>query len=100
MEIDVSAGPAETVEADVVAFAVGPEGAVPPAAASLETRLRGALEAGALTGEWQRVATVHGERPALAAVGLGPAGAVDADAVRDAVAAVVREPTVHGTLAW
>src|SRR5262245_21085855 len=100
MGIEVSEGPAEGVEPDVVAVPVGTEGVVRAAGASLEGRLEALREAGALTGEWQRVAILHGERPRLAAVGLGEPGTLDADAVRDAGAAIARDPTVGGTLAW
>jgi leucyl aminopeptidase len=94
MEIVVTAGPAE---ADAFAFAVlDPPGDLP----DLDPRLAGLAEAGEISGEANRTCVLHqdGGRRIIAA-GAGSREQLDADAIRDAAAAVARLG-VNGTLAW
>jgi leucyl aminopeptidase len=94
MDIDVIAAPAG---ADVTAFAVlDPPGALP----DLDQRLPQLVEAGEITGKAGTTCVLHldgGLR--LVAAGAGPRDQLDADAIRDAAAAVARLGT-GGTLAW
>ena len=94
MEIAVTAGPAE---ADVFAFAVlDPPRDLP----DLDPRLAGLAESGELSGAAGSTCVLHqdgGRR--LVAAGAGSREQLDADAVRDAAAAVARLG-IDGTLAW
>lgn len=98
MEIEVSPR-LDAAEADTVAVAVAdPPEPLPPAAQGLGPL----LESGAASAERgrARLLTVGGVR--LLAAGAGPRGELDADALRDAAAAAVRElaSSVGGSLAW
>jgi len=98
------------VEADVLAFGIADPPELPPAAQELDRRLSGRLarllEDGEIKGSLGSVAVLHtrGEVTArrIAAVGLGKVTALDADALRTAVArAAERTGAVGGrTLAW
>jgi leucyl aminopeptidase len=94
MEIAVTSGPAD---ADVTAFAVlDPVGVLP----DLDPRLAGLAESGELSGAAGSTCVLHqdgGRR--LVAAGAGSREEFDADAVRDAAAAVARLGA-EGTLAW
>src|SRR5437867_12622879 len=99
MEIEVSGGPLEAVEAQTLAFAVAePPTELPPAGRELDRLLNGRLarlaEAGDLRADPWSVCVVHpdGELRAerVAAAGLGRPEALDLDALRTAAAAVVR----------
>ena len=94
MEIDLISGPAN---ADVTAFAVlDPIGTIP----DLDTRLAALAQAGEISGEAGSTCVVHqdGGRRVVAA-GAGAREQLDADAIRDAAAAVARLG-VDRTLAW
>jgi leucyl aminopeptidase len=94
MEIAVTSGPAD---ADVTAFAVlDPADALP----DLDPRLAGLAESGELSGAAGSTCVLHqdgGKR--IVAAGAGPREQLDADAIRDAAAAVARLG-IDGTLAW
>jgi leucyl aminopeptidase len=94
MEIAVTSAPAD---ADVTAFAVlDPVGDFP----DLDPRLAGLAESGELSGTAGATCVLHrdgGRR--IVAAGAGPRQQLDADAVRDAAAAVARLG-IDGTLAW
>ena len=94
MEIDLISGPAD---ADVTAFAVlDPVGTIP----DLDPRLAGLARAGEISGAADSTCVLHqdsGRR--IVAAGAGPREQLDADAIRDAAAAVARLG-IEGTLAW
>src|SRR5581483_521155 len=54
---------------------------------------------GELDGRWNRTTVVHGDGVRAIVAGVGDAGSLDADTIRDAAAAVVRGG-VAGTVAW
>jgi leucyl aminopeptidase len=94
MEIVVTAGPAE---ADAFAFAVlDPPRDLP----DLDPRLAGLAAAGQISGAVNSTCVLHqdgGRR--IVAAGAGSREQLDADAIRDAAAAVARLG-IDGTLAW
>jgi leucyl aminopeptidase len=94
MEIDLISGPAN---ADVTAFAVlDPVGTIP----DLDSRLADLAQAGEISGRAGSTCVLHqdgGRR--IVAAGAGAREQLDADAIRDAAAAVARLG-VDGTLAW
>jgi leucyl aminopeptidase len=108
VEIEVVA-PTE-LAGDVIAVAVTePASPLSGAAAILDERLGGRLARlaadGELRGELGEAALIHVDggagAPRVVAAGLGPAGEVDADAVRTAAAAAVRAvERLGGTVAW
>src|SRR5438876_6068405 len=110
MEIDVTAAALGEVEAQMLAFAVAdPPTELPPPARELDGLLGGKLArlaaAGDLRADAWSVCIVHPDGDVraerVAAVGIGKPGSVDADALRTAVAAVVRAGSrIGGTLAW
>jgi leucyl aminopeptidase len=100
MEIVVTQDAPGSVEADIFGFGVADPARLPEAA-TLDPRLARLAADGELTADAGDVCVLHREEEPLriAAVGLGPV--LDADAVRSAVAAVVRaEARVGGTVAW
>jgi len=105
VSIGVSAGAA--VEADVLGVPVV-EGDGAPRAAQFDERLTARLrrlsEQGDLASELGKTLLLYeGDQtaPRVAAVGVGPEGEVDADALRTAAAAVARATSeIGGTLAW
>ncbi len=97
MEIDSTAGPVGTVDAETIAFAVfDPVDGVPP----LDPRLARLVETGELRGEAGATCVLHlegGRR--IVAAGGGRRDQLDPDSLRDAAAAVAR--LRHGgTVAW
>jgi len=99
MEIDVKGGPIDELSADTIAVAV-PEPADPPPPGVEELwTLVASGEAPAKRGV-ARLVHANGRR--VIAAGLGPRGAIDADAIRDAAAAAARElqSGVGGSVAW
>jgi leucyl aminopeptidase len=110
MRVELSSGAAESVEADVLAVPLAdPSPPLPAAASRLDERLNGRL---ARVAEEERVAKKAGQAAVLhlagevasgrvAAAGLGPAAALDPDAIRTAAAGVARATaTIGGTIAW
>src|ERR1043166_3161189 len=105
VSIGVSAGAA--VEADVLGVPVV-EGDGAPRAAQFDERLTARLrrlsEQGDLASELGKTLLLYeGDQtaPRGGAVGVGPEGEVDADALRTAAAAVARATSeIGGTLAW
>jgi leucyl aminopeptidase len=99
------------IEPDTLALAVpeGGDGSLDSARDVLDERLAGLLrrlvDDGELRGELGRTVLLHADGDAgarrLAAVGIGKAEAVDADALRTAASSVVRSVEgVGGTIAW
>ena len=110
MEIDVTAAAVGEVEAQTLAFAVAdPPEELPPPAKELDAILGGRLArlaaAGDLRSDAWSVCVVHPDNELraerIAASGIGKPSSLDADALRTAVAAVVRAGSrIGGTLAW
>ncbi|MDQ3889053.1 MAG: hypothetical protein M3312_00670, partial [Actinomycetota bacterium] len=96
MDVDVVESPPESVEADVLGFAVAEPAALSQPGQHLDDalggRLRRLLEEGELTGGSGAVTLVHtlDDLPSrrVAAAGVGRRGDVDADALRSAAAEV------------
>jgi leucyl aminopeptidase len=106
MRVESSPEDAESVEADVLAVALAdPSPPLPAAVTGLDTRLEGRLarvveEEGVATKAGQ-TAVLHGDRGRVVAAGLGPAAALDPDAVRTAASGVSRATSrIGGTIAW
>jgi leucyl aminopeptidase len=99
MEIDVTSGPIESVEADTFAVAVVDPAFEPPPGLEGLAALVATGEAPTERGT-ARLLHVDGRR--VVAAGAGSRGQVDSDALRDAAAAAAREvqATVGGSLAW
>jgi leucyl aminopeptidase len=105
MRVEVSAADPGDLDVDVLALAV----AEPVDAGRVDQRLRERFDAlaaaGEIKGELGAALLVHlnGEIAAkrVAATGLGPAGAVDADAIRTAAASVARSASSFGgSVGW
>ena len=92
MEIDASAGAAE---ADVAAFAVFDPPATPP---DLDPRLPGLVDSGEITGASGSTCVLHRDGGGHV-VAAGAGRVADADAIRDAAAAVARL-ALGPTVAW
>src|ERR671934_709299 len=98
MQVEVQAVAPEEVEADVVAVPLAGGDGVAGSAAQLDSRLGGLLaqlaSEGELHDEIGRAGLVHVDEKLsagrVAAVGVGPRDATDADALRTAAAAVAR----------
>jgi leucyl aminopeptidase len=109
MGLQVSVVSPGAVEADVVAVPIAEPGEL-PAKGDLDEGLRRRLSelaaAGEISGELGEAAVVHVEddgigAPRIAAAGIGPRAAVDADAIRTAAGAVARAAErFGGTVAW
>jgi leucyl aminopeptidase len=108
MRVAVEPGSPESVEADVLAAPFLAGNGLSGATGALDARLGGLIgrlaEQGELTGKLKSAPLIHmnGELPAarLALAGVGPAEALDADALRTAAATVVREADFAGSVAW
>ena len=110
MQVDVVETPLGDVDADVLGFAVTAPAELPSETHALDqavaARLAHLVEEGELTGSAGELTLVHtaGELAArrLAAVGLGEAGEIDADAFRTAAAKVAAGAgrTGEKTVAW
>src|SRR5438105_10206560 len=110
MEVAVTTGPPEAVEAQLLAFAVPePASELPPVGASLDRALGGRLARLAASGELRGercevyVSHVDGALSAerVAAAGAGPRDELDADSLRDAASAAAQaDARIGGTLAW
>ena len=106
MRVELSAEAADAVEADVVAVPLAaPAPPIPRAASRLDERLEGRLarvvEEEDVAAKSGQTAVLHTDSGRVVAAGLGPADALDSDAVRTAAAGVVRAASkVGGTIAW
>jgi len=99
MEIEVTGGPLEAVDADTFARAIpDPADSLPPELEGLWT-LVASGEAPTRRGT-ARLVHVDGRR--LVAAGVGPRAEIDADAIRDAAAAAALElrASIGGSVAW
>ena len=100
MEVALSQGPADAVDAQVLGFAV-PEPATGSLDLLLGDRAEGLREAGELRSDLGSACVVHVDGRRIAAAGAGPLERFDADALRTAAAAVAYElPRLGGTWAW
>jgi len=94
MEIAVTSGRAQ---ADLTAFAVTDPIPAPP---DLDPRLAGLVESGEIDGKAGSTCVLHQDGGGrIVAAGAGPREELDADAIRDAAAAVARLG-LGGSLAW
>ena len=109
MRVEVQAATPEQVEADVVAVPLTADNKLAGTAAALDSKLDGLLGRlagdGELRGEAGRVSIVHvdGKLGAsrVAVAGIGPREQLDADALRTAASAVVRETGGYAkSVAW
>jgi leucyl aminopeptidase len=108
MRLEIEPGAPESVEADVLAAPLAADAKLSGRAAALDERLNGALARlatdGEASGKLNSSALLHvdgtlgSSRVALA--GVGPRDAIDADALRTAAAAVVRDADFAGAVAW
>jgi leucyl aminopeptidase len=106
MGITVESAGAGELEADLLVVPFAEDARELPAAleASLRTRLTPLLEGGEVTGAFGEATLVHldnGSVRRVALAGLGKPHRIDADSVRTAMTAAVREAKrVGGTIAW
>jgi leucyl aminopeptidase len=108
MRLEIEPGSPESVAADVLAAPLLANGGLSGCAAGLDARLDGALARvaadGEATGKLNSSALVHVNgpfaTPRVALAGVGAAEALDADALRTAAAAVVRDADFAGSVAW
>jgi leucyl aminopeptidase len=108
MEVEVADGSAEAIEADVLAAPVAAPALLDGRIGELDRRLDGLLgrlvEDGEIDGAAQSAPLVHLDgalRAArVAAAGLGPRDQIDADALRTAASAVVRNAGFARSIAW